>query len=297
MAGRQTFGGYIAAAFKNRWNYLFLIGGAVAAAISGHADVALPLVAAGEIAYLGLIGTNPRFHRHIDSLIGAAEAAAGAQTAKARFDELYRGLDQRHRARFDELRQRCVVLADLAGKGPAQGESFAGDVAQEQLSGINKLLWVYLKLLHTKAMLENFFQSIDPSELDRLEKDARRRLDELPKDIAQTDTVSEQKRKSLEDTLKTVLGRRDNIKKARERHDLVSLELERIAAKLNGIAELAVNRQDPSLLTQDVDEVARSVQATEETMGELREFSGLTAVDETMSPEIVSAAGSQRVRA
>ena len=296
MAGRQSFGGYIAAAFKNQWNVLFLIGGAIAAAMSGQPDVALPLVAAIEIGYLGMVGTNPRFHRHIDSLVGAAEAAAGAQVAKARFDELYRGLDQRYRGKFDELRQRCLVLADLAGKGPAQGESFAGDVAQEQLTGINKLLWVYLKLLHTKGTLESFFQSIDPAELDRLEKDTKRRLEELPKDITTTDAVSEQKRKSLEDTLKTVVDRRENIKKARERHDLVSLELDRIAAKLDGIAELAVNRQDPSLLTQDVDDVARSVQATEETMGELQSFTGLTAVDESMAPEILSAP-SQRVRA
>ena len=39
-----------------RWNLLFLGGAAAAAVISGHPDVALPLVAAGEIAYLAPIG-------------------------------------------------------------------------------------------------------------------------------------------------------------------------------------------------------------------------------------------------
>lgn len=297
MAGRQTFGAYIAAAFKNQWNLLFLVGGAIAGAMSGHADVVLPLLGAAELTYLGLIGTNPRFHRAIDARQGAAESAAESQGAKARFDELYRGLDARYRAKFDELRQRCIVLADLAGRkesGDKEIDLGVGDVAQAQLAGVNKLLWVYLKLLHTKGTLERFFQSIDPSEMDRLEKDAKRRLEELPKEPG--DPMAEKKRKSLEDTLQTVAERRANIKKARDNHEFVSLELDRIAAKLNGLSELAVNRQDPGLLTHDVDDVARSVQATEEAMGELQSFTGLTAVDDSAAPEILSAP-QQRVRA
>jgi hypothetical protein len=293
MAARQSFASYLQAAFTNRWNLLFLVAGTAAAAISGHADVLLPLMGAAELGFLGMISTNPRFHRAVDAMQGAAEAALGAQTLRARFDELYRGLDARYRKSFDELRGRCVVLADLAGRGGTAEEDIGvGQVAQEQLAGVNKLLWVYLKLLHTKGTLERFFQSIDPAELDRLEKDAKERLEELPKDSI--DPMVDKKRKSLEDTLATVAARRDNIKKAQENHDFVSLEMERIAAKLTGIAELAVNRQDPGLLTHDVDDVARSVQATEEAIGELQSFTGLT-VDDVQAPEILSAP--DRVRA
>ncbi len=228
MAARQTFSGYIAAAFKIRWNILFVTAGTIAAAISGHADVALPLLAAAEIAYLGFIGTNPRFHRAIDAQIGAAQSAASSQAMRSRFDELYRGLDAQYRKKFDSLRQRCVVLADLAGREGADKEDLGvGDVAQAQLAGVNKLLWVYLKLLHTKATMERFFQQIDPAELDRLEKDARQRLEELPTQI-DAGPLADLKRKSIQDTLATVAARRENIQKARENHDYVSLELERI---------------------------------------------------------------------
>jgi hypothetical protein len=287
MAERQTFASYLKAAFTNRWNLLFLFAVAGASAIlHQQADVVLLLAGAVEIGFLGMIATNPRFHRAVDAQLDAAEAAQGAQVLRARFDELYRGLDQRYRQKFDELRSRCVVLADLAGRGGDAEDIGVGQVAQEQLSGVNKLLWVYLKLLHTRGTLERFFQSIDPSELDQLEKDAQRRLEELPKDLA--DPMVDKKKKSLEDTLATVAARRDNIKKAQENHDFVSLEMERIAAKLTGIAELAVNRQDPGLLTHDVDDVARSVQATEEAIGELQSFTGLT-VDDVRAPEILSA--------
>lgn len=292
MSGRQNLGAYLKAAFTNRWNLLAFIGAGVAGIISPAPDIVLPLVCAAEMAFLGLVGTNPRFHRAVDAAHGAVEAAQGAATMRARFDQLYRGLDPDLRRQFDQMRSRCGVLADLASRDT--GGSGLDQVAQTQLAGINKLLWVYLKLLHTLMTLERFFNSIKPEELDQLESDAKRRLAELPKDLV--DPLADKKRKSLEDTLATVQARRDNIKRAHENHDYVQLELGRIGAKLSGIAELAVNRQDPRLLTDDVDDVARSVQATEEAIGELQVFTGLTDEDEN-APEILSAQSQQRVRA
>ena len=292
MAGPQKMGAYIKAAFTHRWNLLAFIGAAAAGAMSPAPDVVLPLVFAAEMLFLGLVATNPRFHRAVDAEQGAARAAEGAEVMRARFDELYRGLDPLLRKRFEELRVRCGVLAELAGKDP--GSLGMDQVAQSQLGGVNKLLWVYLKLLHTKMTLERFFASIDTDELDRVEREAQRRLEELPKEPGHE--LAEKKRKSIEDTLTTVLARRANIKRAHENHEFVTLELERIGAKLSGISELAVNRQDPGLLTHDVDDVARSVEATEEAISELQVYSGLTAAD-FAAPEILSAPPQQvRVR-
>ena len=52
---------YVKAAFKNRWNLLALAGAVGAAFISGHPDVILPLVLAGQLAYLGFAATHPKF--------------------------------------------------------------------------------------------------------------------------------------------------------------------------------------------------------------------------------------------
>ena len=295
MASRQSLGSYLKAAFTNRWNLLAFIGAGVAGAISPIPDVVLPLVIAAEMLFLGVVATNPRFHRAIDAAQGAADAAAGAETMRTRFDQLYRGLDPKLRRQFEELRTRCFVLADLAGKDPEAAALGIDHVAKTQLVGVNKLLWVYLKLLHSRMTLERFFASINTDELDRVEREALRRLGELPKDAV--DPLSDKKRKSVEDTLATVRARRENIQRARENHDFVTLELERIGAKLSGLAELAVNRQDPGLLTHDVDDVARSVEATEEAISELQVYTGLTAAD-FEAPEILSAPQQQqRVRA
>lgn len=287
MAGSLGFGKYIAAAFKNRWNLLILGGAVVAALISGHADIALPLIAAAEIGYLGFLGTHPRFQYMLEANNTALLAAESETEMKARFVRLYEGLDQLSRTKFDELRTRCLVFASISQSNQAQNDRAVYDgIVDAQRAGANKLLWVYIKLLHTKMALERFFWQIDANEIDRLERESRELLDRL-----QTTEVggamAEKKRRSIEDLLATVNARRANIAKARENYEFVSIELQRIEAKLSGIAELAVNRQNPDMLSHDVDEVARSVEATEEAIGELHSLTGLALSDDIMTPEIL----------
>lgn len=247
----------------------------------------LPILAALEVGYLGFYGTSDRCRRMVEEKAARKAKAltednspqAAAQRQKVRFDELYKGLDPSLRKQFDELRKRCDAFNDMSD------QYSTSTVAKEQLSGVNKLLWVYLKLLHTKMKLDRFFETMNTEELDRQERDALRRLEDLPSDAL--DPITEKKRSSIEDTIQTVRARRENVKRALENRDFVILEIDRIAVKLTGICEMAINRQDPGAITQDVDGVARSVEATEQAIGELNLFTGFTAVDD-MAPDILS---------
>src|SRR5437588_410614 len=58
---------YLKEAFLFRWNLLVFGGVAAAAAMSGHIDIAMPLVAAAEVTYLAGISTLPRFQAAIDA--------------------------------------------------------------------------------------------------------------------------------------------------------------------------------------------------------------------------------------
>ena len=58
---------YLKEAFTFRWNMLIFGGAAAAAVVSGHADIALPLVAAAEVVYLAGLTTLPRFQGAIDA--------------------------------------------------------------------------------------------------------------------------------------------------------------------------------------------------------------------------------------
>ena len=53
------------------------------------------------------------------------------------------------------------------------------------------------------------------------------------------------------------------------------MELDRIEEKIQALAEMAVNRQDPDFLTSQVDSAAESMRQTEKAVSELQNLTGL----------------------
>lgn len=285
---RTSITDYVKEAFKVRWNMLLFGAGVAFAFISGRPDIGLPIVAAAELAYLTTLATNKRFRWIVDARRRHAEMSAEEKDRQSRFQELYDGLNEANTERFDSLRARCEVLQDLASAAAASSALGVDHVAETQLEGVNRLLWVFLKLLHTKQRLERFFHSTDEGEIVKLQEETQRRMEMLEeRDGAEDDPILEKKQSSLKDTLNTAAERLENLKRARQNYEYVNMELERIAAKLSGLAEMAVNRQDPSIITTEVDDVARSVEATEEAISELQVYTGLTSRD-TAAPSILS---------
>src|SRR3954463_15349569 len=102
---------YVREAFLFRWNLLFFAGGAAAAALTPLAPVLLPLVAAGELAYLTGLVSTPRFRQAIDvKVLGAAGNSVISEPAAAAPSllELLSGLPADARKRFERLHARCV---------------------------------------------------------------------------------------------------------------------------------------------------------------------------------------------
>jgi hypothetical protein len=245
--------------------------------------VGLPILAAGELAYLATTAGHPRFQHYVDKVQGKNQQKQANAASGQRFQELYAGLDEASRAIWDGLRTKCAAL----GAGTPASLGALDAIAAEQVAGVNKLLWVHLKLLHTRMRLGRFLAQTDEREMDRSGEEARRRLAAMPAGAA--DPIVEKKRKSLEDLLATVKTRKENLARARQNYELVELELSRISSKLQGVVELAANRHDPGALTTEVDDAAASVAATEQMMGELAMFTGLTE-DDVEAPEILSVA-------
>ena len=99
---------YLKEAFLFRWNLLFFLGGAAAAAITFPA-VFLPLVAAGELTYLTGLVSVPRFRAAIDAKVhGAKSPVAGAAPAgpAPSLVATLRTLPEDARQRFERLHAR-----------------------------------------------------------------------------------------------------------------------------------------------------------------------------------------------
>ena len=266
---------YLKEAFVFRWNLLFFLGGAAAAALTPFAGVLLPLVAAGELTYLTGLVSVPRFRAAIDAKVHAAGSAVSRAEAPAQppasLVTMLAGLPAAARARFQQLHARCLEMRSIAaGVRGAAGDQ--GAPAEEiRTPGLDRLLWLFLRLLLSKAALDRFLQTMDETEISA-------RIAELRKNLATAQGAQggdDRVVKSLQDSIASGELRLDNYGRAKKNAEFVSVELDRIEGKIQALAEMAVNRQDPDFLSSQVDSAADSMRQTEKAVSELQHLTGL----------------------
>jgi chemotaxis protein histidine kinase CheA len=249
------------------------------AALTGHPDVFCPLVVAGEVAYLGLLGTHPKFQKYIESLGAQEERKKGTAGAEQNAQRILRALPATLVKRFEDLRSRCLELRQIALelKEP-QPLGSSPPLEELQLAGLDRLLWIYLRLLFTQHMLERFFQKTTEAQIlgDIKALEQRIKRSSEGPDASQKQKV----RKSLEDNLETCRARLENFQKARDNNELVQVEIERLENKIRSLSEMAINRQEPDFISGQVDQVVGSMVQTERTMNDLRFATGLEVIDE-----------------
>ena len=275
---------YLKEAFFFRWNLLFFLGGLAGAAIAPLSDVTFPLVFAGELAYLAALTSLPRFRAAIDAKVHSAQGttATAAATTAPSLVVMLAGLPGEARKRFEQLHARCVEMRTLAvGVRGASGRE-AGSAEEIRTPGLDRLLWLFLRLLMSKNALDRFLQTMSSEEVIA-------RLEQLRKDLAaaQQPAAGQPARderivRSLQDSIAMAELRLDNYERAKKNAQFVTIELDRMESKIQALAEMAVNRQDPDLLSSQVDSAAESMRQTEKAVSELQHLTGLA--DELQDP-------------
>jgi hypothetical protein len=255
------FGAYLRTAFTARWNLLLFGGGVAAAFVSGLPGIILPLVAAGEIYYLASMLANDRFRAAVEAQDAKARRAAEAVGAREAYERIRKRLPRPLLARFDQLRDHCLKLVELAGsmRGPDTAAPDGGT-----LESLDRLLWGYLRMIWGAANLSEFLDHTDDGSIRSRIADLEKRLAKLPPG------ADGQMRAALEDHLKTSRERLANIDEAKRKLDVVAAEIERLEAKIAALAESSVARRDVSDIAQRVDEVAEGMRKTDETMRQLQ---------------------------
>jgi hypothetical protein len=264
---------YLKEAFLFRWNLLFFLGSTAAAALTVP-DLLLPLVGAGELLYLAGLVSVPRFRAAIDARIhaertGVSSAAPSAQSTPVSLVSALGGLPAAERSRFERLHARCREMRKIAaGVRGAAGDHTTGaeDIATP---GLDRLLWLFLRLLLSRTALERFLQTMN-------EKEITARLDELRRNLAAAQSGGDERVvRSLQDSIAMGELRLDNFARAKKNAEFVAIELDRIEGKIQALAEMAVNRQDPDFLSSQVDSAAESMRQTEKAVSELQHLTGL----------------------
>lgn len=271
---------YIRMAFVNRWNLLAFGGGIALAFISGVPDVIAPLVLAAEAAYLGLLGTHPRFQKYVDAQAAAVDRKEQAVNSQQALKEILRALPSAALSRFEKLRAQCAELRQIAADLAQSRAETAAPLDSLQLASFDKLLWMFLRLLFTEYALTKFLEKTSPQRMKSEIETARQRLAKVAAD--DQSPHAQKLRRTLEDNLQTCQDRLANYQKAQANHELVQLELDRLENKIKSLAELSVNRQEPDFISAQVDQVAGSMLETEKTMNELQFVTGLAPQEEAV---------------
>lgn len=277
---------YLKEAFLFRWNLLFFLGGLAGAAIAPLPDVTLPLLFAGELAYLTALTSLPRFRAAIDAKVHAAQGTTpAAATTTPSLVVMLAGLPGELRNRFERLHARCVEMRHLAvGVRGASGRD-SNSAEEIRTPGLDRLLWLFLRLLMSKHALDRFLKTMSIEEIDT-------RLEQLRKDLAGAQQAAaggpaadERIVRSLQDSIAMAELRLDNYERAKKNAQFVAIELDRMESKIQALAEMAVNRQDPDLISSQVDSAAESMRQTEKAVSELQHLTGLA--DELQDPPAI----------
>lgn len=281
----MRFARYLKVAFLNRWNLLVTAGAVGFAILSGRADVWVPLILACEVTYLGLLASHSRFQAYVDARAAQVFRQQGSDTAQQAYRAIMQSLPPKSVERFRQLRTQCLELRQIALqlKGPEVVEP-AAILEESQGAGLDRLLWIYLRMLYTQYSIERFLQKTSEAQIQRDISSLEERL----KTVAGVNDEIQRQRlgKALEDNLQTSRDRLANYQKAKANYELVQLELDRLENKIRSLSELAVNRQEPNFISAQVDQVASSMVQTERTMNELQFATGLGIPDETV-PELL----------
>jgi hypothetical protein len=261
---------YLEKAWLVPWNLLAFFGGLAAAGLSPWPDALIPLVWAGELAYLAGMVSIRRFRAAVDAEEYARarrEGTAGQVPATA-VSELLATLPNDARLRFHRLRLRCLDMQRIAAG--ARGRSPAAEDAGDELrrSSLDRLLWIFLRLLVSQDSLRRFLRSTTEAELASKATDLERQL-------AAAQPNDERLVASLTDSVALAALRLDNYRKADQNAHFMMVELDRIESKIQALTEMMVNRQDPDLLASQVDQAAQSMSATETAIRELQQITGL----------------------
>ncbi len=182
-------------------------------------DVLLPLVAAAEIAYLGLLGTHPRFQQYVNAQAAKVAREASSVDKQQALDHIMKSLPKEILARFQTLRSQCMDLRQIAAelKRPGIGADDA-PLDQFQVTGLDRLLWIHLRMLYTQYALSQFLKRTSADQINQSIARLEQQVKQLPAD--ENDPVRQRFRAALEDNLNTSRARLANLNKARENYQL-----------------------------------------------------------------------------
>ena len=277
--------GALRRSFSWHWHLLGLGAGVTVAVLSGTPLFFLPFLAAAEIGYFGFLGLNPRFQ---NVLKGQKPAPPPLPVdPRQRFQQLMAFLNLADAERFKSLRQRCSELLELR-RSLATKDDLTG-VDHFRSESLDRMLWLFLKLLHQRSGLERFLQA---THLDLIETELKSAQAQLVTAQARDTAAALPESRlatSIHERIVTIQERIDNHHKASEGLELVTAEIDKTEQQITHLCEVGMTTGDSAGLSVQIDSISASLQSSEKIFSQTS-FSQI--YDDEPAPPLLSGTSS-----
>ena len=204
----------------------------------------------------------------------------------ARLQQLMSFLSPGDMKRFEVLRRRCAELLDLRRRMDAsEGDSGADNFRGESL---DRMLWLFLKLLHQRSGLERFLGATQRSSIEselRAAEDQLRAAQERDKagGLPESRLFS-----SIRERSRTIQERLDNYQKAAASLELVTAEIDKTEQQITHLCEVGMTMRDSAGLSVQIDSISESLQSSEVSFS----HADISQIfDDETAPPLLSGAG------
>lgn len=273
--------------FTWHWHLLGLGAAAGVAVLSGAPLAFLPFIAAAELGYLGFLGLNPRFQ---NVLKGRKKSPPPLPSdPRQRYQQLMNFLSEEDANRFETLRRRCMELVDLRRAMAAK----EGTPGAENLRGesLDRMLWLFLKLLHQRSGLEKFLGSTRREDIEAEMKSADAQLASAQARDQSSGLPESRLTASIRERSITIRERLENHQKAAQSLELVSAEIDKTEQQITHLCEVGMTMSDSAGLSGQIDAISESLQSSEKIFSETS-FSQI--YDDEPAPPLLSGSSVQR---
>jgi hypothetical protein len=217
---------------------------------------------AAEALYLWFMASNKNYQTLVRaSLLNQQKEIWGGKQVR-----VLRSLDGPSHQRYDRLVDNCSGILKITGSDTYKPGDPGTPVKDLRISGLNRLMWMFLKLLSSRLRIKAIISATSVEELETEIREISQKMAKEPK--------SSPLRRSLEGTLDIQKRRLDNLLKAKESLKVIESELDRIEKQANLLREEASVSSDPELLSVRLDSVMDSLSGTSQWMSEQNELFG-----------------------
>lgn len=227
---------------------------------------------AGEVLYLSMMASNKNYQK----LVQGSRMGDRKEMWSEKQAQILKGLDKPSHQRYDQLVENCSGILKITGSDTSDPDSAAKDL---RISGLNRLMWMFLKLLSSRLSVNAIIARTKEEELQK-------EIEELSEKMA-AEPESSPLRRSLEGTLDIQQRRMENLKKAKGSIKVIDAELDRIEKQVTLLKEEASVNSDPELVSVRLDGVMDSLSGTNRWMSEQSEIFGFLE-ESSMPDELLS---------